>query len=128
MYIAIDGDSIGKKIEYYILEGKLDELKKFSDNMLKNIENLKRSILKCNGKIYMAGGDNILAFLPDINIKHIIKEVVCLRGINSFSIGYSQEVQGAYLALKYAKVLGNNKIIYAYNNDGWNFKEFVIHN
>ena len=126
MYIAIDGDSMGKKIEYYILENKLDDLRKFSEKILNNICNMKSLIENEGGKVYMAGGDNILAYIPDKIVISVIKKIRTLVYDQFFSIGYANNVQGAYLALNYAKTKGKNKVIYAINQKEWIFKEINL--
>lgn len=104
MYIALDGDSIGRKIEGLILTEKLEDLVRFSQAVDKLIDDISRSILENDGTIYLSGGDNILAFDPRIE-----STIDRLKMINSngsgirFSVGYGESIKLAYLGLKYAK-------------------------
>ena len=68
MIISIDGNSIGKMIEKYILAEKLSELEDFSRSISDYLIRIKGIIERYAGKVYMCGGDNILACIDDDNI------------------------------------------------------------
>lgn len=61
MYIAIDGESIGTRLQQFILEEKLDELKCFSNSIKDTLSQFVQILEKHGGIVYMDGGDNIFA-------------------------------------------------------------------
>ena len=104
LYVSIDGNNIGKLLERHIFCDDLDALSAFSQTLTNHINSLHRYILACEGIVYLAGGDNILALVPSQHITQVIKETRSLEdnGI-TFSIGIGKTAVAAYLALKYAK-------------------------
>jgi len=112
MYIALDGDFVGRKIETLILSENLEELKAYNTFVTKRILDIERFIIGNKGVIYLSGGDNILAFDPDFE-----QTIGFLTKLNEngngliFSVGIGAEVKLAYLALKYAKRDEKSKIV-----------------
>jgi GTP cyclohydrolase III len=112
MYIALDGDFVGRKIETLILSENLEELKAYNTFVTKRILDIERFIIGNKGVIYLSGGDNILAFDPDFE-----QTIGFLTKLNEngngliFSVGIGAEVKLAYLALKYAKRAEKSKIV-----------------
>ena len=106
IYVAVDGNEIGKIIEKYLFCENLEELSRFSSTMNKSVNEIGLYIEKCGGVLVMSGGDNILACLP-VDSYLLVKEYI--RNYNgndffNFSIGVSQYPLGSYMALKYAKL------------------------
>jgi len=125
MYLSVDGDNTGKKLESYILNGNLKSLKKYSTKISNLIDKIEKKIVNIGGEVYLSGGDNILAYLPDDKIQYIIDSVTKINKINSinFSMGYSSNLKSTYLALKYAKSFSTSKIVCAKKErDNINFK------
>lgn len=111
-YIAIDCNQTGKKLEKLIFAKDLTKLKDFSQNMTAAINKLSDKIQTLGGEIIISAGDNILGLIDTEHIKSIVKQTnsITVDG-NTFSIGMSSDIVGAYLALKYAKSSGNNSAI-----------------
>ena len=86
MYIAIDGDSVGAKLQQLILEEKLDELKHFSESIRETLFRFAQLLERNGGIIYMNGGDNIFAECTR-NCAQILAEYV--RVENKKSLVYS---------------------------------------
>ncbi len=104
MYIAIDGNSTGKKIEKMILDNELEKLSQFSSKIQNIIQSISSNIIQHSGKIIMAGGDNILAEIPSSSYRELLSGIESLSLEDySFSVAVSVSAQGAYLGLKYAK-------------------------
>ena len=61
MYIAIDGDSVGIRLQQLILEERLEELKSFSNSIHDTLLSFVRILEKHGAVVYMHGGDNIFA-------------------------------------------------------------------
>ena len=105
MIIAIDGNSIGKNIEKYILNEQLDELSVFSQSIFDYLITLKSIIEAHTGIVYMCGGDNILASVDDDELNVIINKITSINPPcdTTFSIGCGGTARLAYLALAYRK-------------------------
>ena len=106
IYVAVDGNEIGKIIEKYLFCENLEELSRFSETMKKSVNEISSFIEKCEGALVMSGGDNILACLPADNYP-VVKEYIRKFNENcifNFSIGVSSYPLGSYMALKYAKL------------------------
>ena len=117
IYVAIDGNDIGRIIEKYLLCENLEELSNFSKDMNGAILNISRFIENNNGMLIMSGGDNILACLPE-GIYPELKRYISRYNENiafKFSVGVSKYPLGSYLALKYAKA---NKVYSIKFDDG----------
>lgn len=111
MYIAIDGNSTGKKIEKMILDNELEKLSKFSSEIQKIIQSISSNIVQHSGKIIMAGGDNILAEIPSSSYREFLSGIESLSLEDyTFSAAVSVSAQGAYLGLKYAKATNTNLV------------------
>ena len=111
MYIAIDGNSTGKKIEKMIFDNELVKLSKFSSKIQKKIQSISSNIVQHSGNIIMAGGDNILAEIPSSSYRELLSGIESLSLEDySFSVAVSLSAQGAYLGLKYAKAT-NTQVI-----------------
>lgn len=105
MIISIDGNGIGKILERYILQNKLDDLHNFSESIKQYIKKVESVILDNNGIIYMSGGDNIIADIPDENINIILKLILDINLPNNitFAISLGKNTILSYLALEKIK-------------------------
>ena len=125
IYIAIDGDSIGKIIERYILTSALNELKNFSRDMQEDVFLIGEYIKKNGGNVYMQGGDNILGSIDKSALVSIIKFIESINHNRQyhFSIGLGDSPTYSYLSLKYAKLTQKTPIIYSSDSE---FKTYCI--
>ena len=119
MFIAIDGNSTGRKIEKLIFTNELTKLAKFSEMIQCRIEAMKKTIVHYSGNVIMVGGDNILAEIPLSFYSELLNELEPLTLEDySFSVSISTSVQGAYLGLKYAKSANLKAIEVIIHEDG----------
>ena len=105
MYISIDGDSVGTRLQQLILEEKLEELRHFSESIKDTIFRFVQCIEEHDGVIYMNGGDNIFAECTR-NCAQIVAESVCMenrKGFVYYSLAVAENVRDTYIGLKYAK-------------------------
>ena len=108
MFIAIDGDAVGKKLQQYILSGDLSGLRVFSDSIKHDMIVFSSIIEKEKGTVYMVGGDNIFA-QGDANCARIIlkqiEQVNVAEGKDrvQYSLAIGDSTQDAYIGLNYAK-------------------------
>jgi GTP cyclohydrolase III len=126
VYIAIDGDSIGKLLEKYILCNDLEKLHNMSMNIQKDIDFIENIIKKMNGTVFMKGGDNILCLCESINLKTVIDAILSINKERDyhFSVGIAKSATSAYVSLKYAKLSGNT-VVEINTNQNNNFE--VVH-
>ena len=113
LFISVDGNNIGKRLEQYILSERFDELKSFSDRVSAAVSGLSGFVVKIGGKVLMSGGDNLLATVP----KNKCRSLKCfLDGIQSrdlsFSMGIGHNARASFLALKYAKATETACVVY----------------
>jgi hypothetical protein len=111
MYISVDGDNIGSRLENLIILEKADELHKFSQDVFLYFEIIKKCLLSCEAEIIFHGGDSILAKIYDASFVPLIDRVfaesqIYAQGQISVSVGLGDSMLEAYLALKAAKSSG----------------------
>lgn len=105
MYIAIDGDSVGTRLEQFILEGRLEELKIFSNSIHDTLFCFVRILEKHGGVVYMNGGDNIFAECSRECAQIVAEYVACENKKNQicYSLAIGENTQDTYIGLNYAK-------------------------
>ena len=115
-YIAIDGDNVGRKIEYLIVTNQPEKLALFSKNYHKAMIWLKETLeSNLNAEVVFSGGDSLLAFsqkiqMPPFNDLEILKSKFSEKSETTLSIGIGGTLRQAYFALKLAKAKGRNRI------------------
>ncbi len=119
IYIAIDGDSIGKLLEKYIFSGNENDLHRFSSSIQEDIDEISNIIISFSGTIIMKGGDNILAKCDMNSVNDILKQVQTLniKRDYHFSTGLGDTITASYMALKYAKLSHHNVVKCFIGND-----------
>lgn len=116
-YLAIDGDDVGRRLEYFTITNNMQDLSEFSTafkDAMCWLENIITHDL--NATIIFSGGDNLLAKLQlndatKISIDRLRLEFA-QRAPATLSIGLGDEPRQAYLALKLAKASGKNCVKY----------------
>ena len=109
-YMAIDGDDVGSRIERFLLEDDADSASRLSCKISRAL-NASVRILRSHGlEVVMHAGDNLLASGGKEAIDRSLKELRKVRWPGTLSVGIGNNTSDAYLALKYAKSLGGNKI------------------
>ena len=115
IFVAIDGDDIGSKTEYYMLTDQLDSLRTFSESFEASFRWLQNTLEnEMNAYIIFSGGDNLLAKIESYaRFKDDLKLVMARfqeQSGCSLSIGLGTNTTEAYLSLKLAKVSGKNRV------------------
>ncbi|AHL22644.1 mCpol domain-containing protein [Thermococcus nautili] len=115
-YISIDGDNIGALLEKFILQNKKEDLKNISKTISlcfqSFISKLESEVL-IPIEVIVLGGDTIIIEVNEREITTAIN-VIIKHFSNcpfSVSIGIGASLREAYLALKFAKATGKNKIV-----------------
>lgn len=105
MYIAIDGDSVGIRLQQLILEERLEELKAFSNSIHDTLLSFVRILEKHGAVVYMHGGDNIFAKCTR-ECAQIVSEYVAVENKRNricYSLAIGKNTQDTYMGLQYAK-------------------------
>jgi GTP cyclohydrolase III len=116
-YLLIDGDKVGETIDLFVLQNDLEGLARFTDALdaaVARIADLARSM---GGSVHMAGGDNVLARLPDAEaflarLPDAVAGTPC-----TFSVGIGLDARHAHDALLVAKAGAAGSIVRA-SGDG----------
>jgi hypothetical protein len=60
LYVLLDGDRVGEKIDGHYLRNDVHDLYLFARELDDAVARLAASIREIGGTIYLAGGDNVL--------------------------------------------------------------------
>ncbi|MGP4109729.1 mCpol domain-containing protein [Streptomyces sp. 4N509B] len=113
-FLALDGDNIGRRLEFHIVSDDIDGLEKFTSSFIRATDNLIQLVSRYpNIDFLLKGGDSLLIALEYEQISDVVSCVEqATRGTGfTFSGGYGPSLREAYLALKIAKASGKNMII-----------------
>ena len=115
LYLAIDGDDVGNRIEYLILVNDRESLIDFSKKIQSGMNWLEIKLVEAfDAEIIFNGGDSLLACLPRENLSSELIEQLKFtfaRETNiTISVGLGHSPSQAYFALKLAKTSGKNCI------------------
>lgn len=113
IYLALDGDDVGHRLEYFMLVNEREALVEFSNTFQAAMEWLESKLVKDIGAtIIFNGGDNLLAVVHTNNsFKETIESLrteFAHRSHSTLSIGLGDNLRQAYFALKLAKTSGKN--------------------
>lgn len=114
IYLAADGDDVGRKIEFFIVMNQMDLLTDFFNNFQAAMAWFAEKLSKeFDAEIIFNGGDSLLARLQVNEV--LIDELEDSRSEFSnlshttISIGIGDNPRQAYFALKLAKASGKNR-------------------
>ncbi|MFN6481345.1 MULTISPECIES: mCpol domain-containing protein [unclassified Nostoc] len=115
LYLAADGDDVGRKIELFIVTDQIELLSNFSHNFQSAMLWLAEALSdEFNAKIIFNGGDSLLARLQSDAISVSRLENLRIEFANlskaTLSFGIGDNSRQAYFALKLAKATGKNRI------------------
>ncbi|WP_297514795.1 mCpol domain-containing protein [Thermococcus sp.] len=123
IYVSIDGDNIGELIEQAILSKDEKRLQEISNKVTTAITIFSSQIKNQipNSTIILAGGDSAILKIEAQSLYEVAMKIKEVSGqffqnfqLFSVSIGIGTSLIYSYLALKFAKANGKNKIV-AYN-------------
>ena len=107
MYIAIDGDEVGKRLEYLIFCNNVENIVTYSKLIAAELIRISSYLKKLNYEIIFSGGDSILAVTAGES--NVDLRILNENGI-TWSVGIGDSPSHAALALKKAKALGRSRI------------------
>jgi hypothetical protein len=115
-YLFADGDSVGDRIELFLMDGDVEAAAQLSVQLQKALEAIINTLQRdFDGRIILAGGDDVLAAIPSERAS--VESCNILRGIYkaicgcTLSIGVGRYPERAVDALRRAKLLGRNQVI-----------------
>ena len=113
LYVAIDGDDVGHRLEYLVLMNERKAIHEFSIIFQSAMSWLEAELVKnFSADIIFSGGDNILTCLPPESVSFEILETIrsefAKRANSTISVGLGNSPRQAYFALKLAKTGGKN--------------------
>lgn len=108
MFYAIDGDEVGKKLEFYLASDQVENATAYSEAITAETEAIRARLGNLGARILFCGGDSILAESEELL-------ALDLRSVNgaavTWSVGIGSTPSSALLALKKAKALGRNQTV-----------------
>jgi hypothetical protein len=108
MFYAIDGDEVGKKLEYYLVSDQVEKAIAYSSTIDHGVERICARLEELGAKILFRGGDSVLAesvHILDLELHSLNSN----EGEITWSAGIGKTASLALLALKKAKALGRNQ-------------------
>ncbi|MDI9395692.1 MAG: mCpol domain-containing protein [Euryarchaeota archaeon] len=111
IYIGLDGDDIGKKIERCLIENNEREAARLSKEITNSKDKIADYFSSLGFEIIFSAGDDILTKGTSISIEDLTEFLQNVEGECSFSVGIANTLTKTYVALKYAKSIGKNVIV-----------------
>jgi GTP cyclohydrolase III len=118
IYVLLDGDRVGEKIDGHYLRNDVHDLYLFARELDDAVAMLAASIRGIGGTIYLAGGDNVLGTVEDLTSFLALFDTSRPNLPVPFSIGIGGDARQAHLALRVAKATGFGTIVRAEGVDG----------
>jgi GTP cyclohydrolase III len=118
VYVLLDGDRVGEKIDGHYLRNDVHDLYLFARELDDAVARLAASIREIGGTIYLAGGDNVLGTVEDLDAFLAVFDSSRPRLPVPFSVGIGGDPRQAHLALRVAKANGFGTVVRAEGVDG----------
>lgn len=116
-FIALDGDNVGQKLEFYMFTNDIEQLKLFSLSFARKMEWLIGTFIKeLDAEVIFCGGDNLLVNISKRRNTSDLAEVLKLLFLEFADVGHTVSAgigntpREALIALKFAKSSGKNCI------------------
>lgn len=106
IYIAIDGDDIHQKFEKCLLENDETNITRTS-TIDKIVDYLQHESLK----IVFSAGDCILCKCKAVDLIDLCNYLDKIGNVNTVSVGVGDTLEKTYVAFKYARSIGRNRIV-----------------
>lgn len=112
-FLALDGDDIGNRLEYFMLTNDISSLREFSRNYEFWLLQFKEKLIRLfDAEIIFFGGDNLLGRIAakhfDISALEELRRSFSKETKTNLSIGIGTTPRESYIALNFAKVSGKN--------------------
>ena len=111
IYIAIYGDDIHQKLEKCLLENDETNIIRTSAEITNTIDKIIGYLQHENLKIVFSAGDCILCKCEAVDLIDLCNYLGKIGNVNTVSVGVGNTLENTYVAFKYAKSIGNNRIV-----------------
>jgi hypothetical protein len=121
IYIRLDCDNVGDKIEYALFNEKPESAQNISNSIKKNIKlTIKNFKKELNSELLLEGSDDLLLkieykYFSLVKIEKIKSEFYKNTGV-TLSIGIGKTIIDSLVYLKIAKVSGKNRVEFNKND------------
>lgn len=113
IYVAIDGDDIGRKLASSYLANRPDSLKATRDLIDLKTRKISELLSSLGYEVLFCAADGVTGALKAdrINTSSLYQEIEIIGGNEiSFSVGVGRSLRESYVALLYAKSTGKARI------------------
>jgi GTP cyclohydrolase III len=115
VYVYLDGDSIGERLELLLLDNRVDEAAALSKAISSGIDNMRKRLLQIpDASLIFCGGDDLLAKLPENQSLRSEIEAIRIKFLaeSGFTIsgGIGETAKEAAENLRRAKLSGKNRV------------------
>jgi GTP cyclohydrolase III len=118
LYVLLDGDRVGEKIDGHYLRNDVHDLYLFARELDDAVARLAASIRGIGGTIYLAGGDNVLGTVENLDAFLTLFDSSRPGLPVPFSVGIGEDARQAHLALRVAKANGFGTVVRVRAVDG----------
>jgi hypothetical protein len=110
-YVGIDGDNIGSRLELGFLQNREEEIHLLSKKVDIAISTMAERLQNLGMEVIFFSGDSLLCKGEYLDAE-VLAEVIKSQSIAfNFSAGIGNTLRDTYLALKYAKTSGKNRVV-----------------
>ncbi len=125
LYIILDGDDIGLRIEKSFLEEDEVSLKQINEDINEIVKNIAFYLKERGFEIIFSGADGVICKGDEIDIESLSKFVKRKCSPYTFSVGIGDNLKGSFLALRYAKSVSKDvTVLYTTRNDEFKILRF----
>jgi hypothetical protein len=111
-YLSIDGDDIGSKIAKCYLENDDINLSRTVEDLKIILSQICERLNQMNFEILFCAADGIVGKGVDLDCYSFANYIKDVGKPNfTFSVGVGKDLRAAFIALKYAKVVGKDRVV-----------------
>lgn len=111
VYVAIDGDDVGRRLEQLLSRDKEDEVVAFAVVIDEWIRKCSEYVQERGGNVVFAAGDSVLCRVPAGASQSIYAMTKDVDHDVTFSCGVGNTMSEAMMALKMAKARGRDQLV-----------------
>jgi hypothetical protein len=111
VYVALDGDDVGRRIEQLIARGSESAVRAFSESVQARIRELADVATRAGGRLVFCAGDSLLAWVHRKTALALCRSAAARNKGVRFSGGIGPGMTEAMLALRLAKAQGRRRYV-----------------
>jgi GTP cyclohydrolase III len=117
IYLYIDGDDIGLRIERTFMENDEVMLRQVNEDIQDIVRNISTYLQDTGFAIIFSGADGVICKGEQIDVEKLLYYINRVSADYTFSVGAGKTLQDAFLSLRYAKSLGKNVAVIRCNRN-----------